>query len=46
MPADPQGKQQHMVDVLNTVDAGSSVVLNDRARDDFTAETTLRAVAW
>lgn len=45
VPADPDGKQQHVVDVLNTVDAGTSLLLNAQAREDFTTETTLRAVA-
>jgi transposase InsO family protein len=45
VPADPDGKHQHVVEVLNTVDAGTSLLLNAQARDDFTAETTLRAVA-
>ena len=45
VPADPDGKQQHVVEVLNTVDAGSSVLVSAQVRDDFTAETTLVAVA-
>lgn len=45
VPADPDGKQQHVVEVLNTVDAGTSLVLNAQAREDFTTETTLRALA-
>lgn len=45
VPADPEGKQQHVVEVLNMVDAGTSLVLNAQVRDDFTMETTVRAVA-
>jgi len=45
VPPDPDGKQQHVVEVLNTVDAGTSLVINAQVRDDFTTETTVRAVA-
>jgi transposase InsO family protein len=45
VPADPQGKQQHVVEVLNTVDVGTSVLVSAQVRADFTAETTLQAVA-
>jgi hypothetical protein len=44
VPADPDGKQQHVVDVLNPVDVGTSILVNAQARDDFTAATTLHAV--
>lgn len=42
--ADPEGKRQHVVEVLNTVDIGSSILVNAQPRDDFTAETTLQAI--
>jgi Integrase core domain len=45
VPPEVDGKQQHVVEVLNTVDAGSSVLLSAQVRADFTAETTLRSVA-
>jgi hypothetical protein len=45
VPADPDGKQQHVVEVLDTVDAGSSLLIDAQPRADFSAETTLRAVA-
>ena len=45
VPADPDGKQRHVVEVLDTVDAGSSLLVNAQPREDFTAETTLLAVA-
>jgi hypothetical protein len=44
VPADPEGKQQHVVEVLNTVDVGSSILGTAQVRTDFTAETTLQAV--
>ncbi len=44
VPADPEGKQQHVVEVLNTVDVGSSILVNAQPRADFTAETTLQAI--
>lgn len=45
VPAEFEGKQQHVVEVLNTVDAGTSLLVDARARDDFTAETTLLTIA-
>jgi hypothetical protein len=45
VPADPEGKQRHVVKVLNTVDEGTSLVLNAQVRDDFRTETTLRPVS-
>jgi hypothetical protein len=44
VPAEPDGKQQHVVEVLNTVDVGTSILVNAQPRSDFTAETTLQAV--
>jgi hypothetical protein len=43
--AEPDGKQQHVVAVLNTVDVGTSVLVAAQARGDFSAETSLEAVA-
>jgi hypothetical protein len=45
VPADPEGKRMHVVEALNAVDAGTSMLLAAQVRDDFTAETTLLAVA-
>ena len=45
VPADPFGKRQHVVEVLNTVDMGTSVLVSAQVRADFTAETTLEMVA-
>jgi len=44
VPAENGGKQQHVVEVLNTVDTGTSILVNAQVREDFTAETTLEAV--
>ena len=45
VPAEVDGKQQHVVEVLNTVDMGTSVLVEAHVRADFNAETTLQAVA-
>jgi hypothetical protein len=45
VPPDPDGKRAHVVEVLDTVDSGTSILLNAQVRPDFTAETALRAVA-
>lgn len=45
MPANPDGKRQHMVEVLNTVDEGTSVLVEAQVGADFHAETTVGAVA-
>jgi hypothetical protein len=42
---EPDGKQQHVVEVLNTVDMGTSVLVAAQVRPDFTAQTTLEMVA-
>lgn len=44
VPADPQGKQQHVVEVLNFVDAGTSILLSAQTHQDFHAETAFEAV--
>ena len=44
VPADPDGKRQHVVEVLNFVDAGTSILLGAQAHADFHAETALEAV--
>jgi hypothetical protein len=44
VPPESDGKKQHVVEVLNTVDTGTSLLLNAQVREDFTAETTLEAV--
>jgi len=45
VPADPLGKQQHVVEILNFVDHGSSAVVASEPGDAYTAETALRTVA-
>lgn len=45
VPADPEGKQQHVVEILNLVDHGSSAVVASEPAKDYTAETALRTVA-
>jgi len=46
VPADPsgEGKRQHVVEVCNFVDAGTSILLWAQAREDFHAETALLAL--
>jgi hypothetical protein len=45
VPADPEGKQQHVVEILNLVDHGSSAVVASEPASDYNAETALRTVA-
>jgi transposase InsO family protein len=45
VPADPEGKQQHVVEVLDTVDAGTSLLINAQPAADFTMATAIAAVA-
>lgn len=45
VPADPDGKRQHGVEVLNIIDEGTSVLVDAQVGADFHAETTLEAVA-
>jgi len=44
VPATPDGKQQHVVETLNIVDSGTSVLLDAQVREDFTAEVALEAL--
>ncbi len=45
VPADPLGKRQHVIEALNIIDMGTSVLLDAHVRADFTAETALQALA-
>jgi len=45
VPAAPDGKQQHIVEILNVVDHGSSAVVASAPAGNYTAETALRTVA-
>jgi hypothetical protein len=40
----PQGKKQHIVEVCNFVDAGTSLLLSAQASEDFHAQTAMQAV--
>jgi hypothetical protein len=42
---DGAGKQQHIAETLDIVDAGTSVLVDNPVRGDFNAETVLRALA-
>ena len=44
VPPEADGKQQHVVEVLNIIDVGTSILVDSVARPDFTAETTLQTV--
>jgi hypothetical protein len=39
-----EGKQQHLVEICNFVDAGTSMLLSAQVHDNFHAETALEAV--
>src|SRR5260221_7323411 len=45
VPREAEGKQQHVVEVLNTIDMGTSILVAAQVGGDFTAQTTLQAVA-
>jgi len=45
VPGDPEGKRGHVVETLDYVDCGTSLLLEAQVREDFTEETTLAAVA-
>src|SRR5215471_9490541 len=45
VPADPHGKKQQVVETLNIIDKGTSILVAHHVRTDFTAETRLSAVA-
>lgn len=45
VPADPFGKQQHVVETLNVLDVGTSILLEAQVRQDFTAQTALESLA-
>jgi len=45
VPAEPEGKQQHVVETLNIIDMGTSVLIASYVRSDFTEETALQALA-
>lgn len=45
VPPEPDGKQQHVVEVLNTIDVGTSILLAAQPRSDFSMATAIEAVA-
>ena len=45
VPADPEGKRQHVVEITNFVDAGTSIWLSRAVRADFDAEALLETVS-
>lgn len=45
VPAAPEGKQQHVVEVFNVIDVGTSMLLDAQVRADFTATTSVQAAA-
>ena len=45
VPADPEGKRQHVVDMTNFMDAGTSIWLSRSVGGDFDAESLLEVVA-
>jgi transposase InsO family protein len=45
VPAEPDGKRQHVVETLNIIDTGTSVLLDAHVRSDFTAESALQALS-
>src|SRR5437588_5727167 len=45
VPAEVEGKQRHVVETLNIIDVGTSVLLAAHVAPNFTAEVGLRALA-
>ena len=45
VPADAEGKRQHVVETLNIIDMGTSLLLDAHVHSDFTAETALQALS-
>src|SRR5258708_31868998 len=45
VPADPHGKRQHVVETLNIIDKGTSILVDNQCRADFHAETAMEALA-
>ncbi len=44
VPPDPGGKQQHVIEILNVVDTGTSILLDSLPRMDYAADTALLAI--
>ena len=43
--AEPGGKKQHVVETLNVLDTGTSILLDNPAHSEFNAETAIRSMA-
>lgn len=43
-PTNPDGKRQHVIEVCNFLDAGTSILLSAQVHEDFHAETAFQAV--
>ena len=43
-PPQPEGKQAHVIEILNVVDHGSSALVDTQVHDEYTAESALLAV--
>ncbi len=43
--SEPGGKRQHAVETLNIVDSGTSILVDNPARNDFNAETTIESLS-
>jgi hypothetical protein len=41
----PEGKKQHLVEILNIVDEGTSILVDTVAGEDFNAETALKTMS-
>ena len=41
VPPQPAGKKQHVVETLNVIDTGTSILVDNPARSDFNAETVI-----
>jgi hypothetical protein len=44
VPPDPAGKYRHVVEILNVIDTGTSMLLDSLPRPDYTADTALVAL--
>jgi len=45
VPIQPDGKQQHAAEMFNAVDRGTSILVESAAASDYTAETSILALA-
>ena len=45
VPPDPEGKKQHVIEVLNVIDKGTSMLLDALPRGDYSMEKAITAIA-